>query len=75
MADGRAAGLAAVDAIDNLSRYHLLPSVRSDLLMKLGRHAEAREELQRAIALTDNGREKQLLTEKLSRMESEERSA
>ena len=50
-------------------------SVRSDLLMKLGRHAEAREELQRAIALTDNGREKQLLGEKLNRIERKERSA
>ncbi len=75
MADGPAAGLAAVDAIDDLSTYHLRYSVRSDLLMKLGRHAEAREELQRAIALTDNGREKQLLGEKLNQIERKERSA
>src|SRR6202034_3774370 len=57
MADGPAAGLAAVDTIDGLSKYHLRPSVRGDLLMKLGRRAEAREELQRAIFLTDNVRE------------------
>ncbi len=69
MADGPAAGLAAVDTIDGLSNYHLRPSVRGDLLMKLGRSAEAREELQRAISLTDNVREKQLLTEKLNRIE------
>jgi predicted RNA polymerase sigma factor len=75
MADGPAAGLAAVDTIDGLSNYHLHPSVRGDLLMKLGRSAEAREELQRAISLTDNVREKQLLTGKLNRLESEERSA
>jgi RNA polymerase sigma-70 factor (ECF subfamily) len=75
MADGPAAGLAAVDTIDGLSNYHLRPSVRGDLLMKLGRSAEAREELQRAIFLTENVREKQLLTEKLNRIESEERSA
>ena len=75
MADGPAAGLAALDAIDDLSSYHLRPSVRSYLLMKLGRHAEAREELQRAIALTDNGREKRLLAEKLNQIEREERSA
>lgn len=75
MADGPAAGLAAVDTIDGLSKYHLLPSVRGELLMKLGRRAEARQELQRAILLTDNAREKQLLTEKLNRIEKEERSA
>ncbi len=75
MAHGPAAGLAALDSIDGLSHYHLRPSVRGDLLMKLGRSAEAREELQRAIFLTDNEREKQLLTEKLNRIEKEERSA
>jgi RNA polymerase sigma-70 factor (ECF subfamily) len=75
MADGPAAGLAAVDTIDGLSNYHLRPSVRGDLLMKLGRSREAREELKRAIFQTDNVREKQLLTEKLNRIKSEERSA
>ncbi|MGD0940703.1 MAG: RNA polymerase sigma factor [Terracidiphilus sp.] len=72
MADGPAAGLAAVDTIGGLSNYHLLPSVRGDLLMKLGRNLEARQELQRAISLTDNAREKQLLAEKLNRIESEQ---
>ncbi len=68
-----AAGLAALDAIDGLFSYHLFPSVRGDLLVKLGRDAEAREELQRAISLTENVREKQLLTEKLNQLESGER--
>ena len=70
---GPAAGLAALDAIDGLFSYHLFPSVRGDLLVKLGRDAEAREELQRAISLTENVREKQLLTEKLNQLESRER--
>ena len=48
-----------------LANYHLLPSVRGDLLVKLGRYAEAREELQRAIAMTDNVREHELLSRKL----------
>jgi predicted RNA polymerase sigma factor len=64
-----------VDAIDGRSSYHLRPSVRGDLLMKLVRNAKAREELQRAISPTDNLREKQLLTEKLNQIESEEHSA
>ena len=75
MSDGPAAGLAAVDTIEGLSNYHLRPSVRGDLLMRLGRNAEAREELQRAISLTANVREKQLLNGKLNQIESEERSA
>jgi RNA polymerase sigma-70 factor (ECF subfamily) len=69
MAHGAAAGLDALDALaaePALANYHLLPSVRGDLLMKLGRHAEAREELQRALAMTDNGREQELLSKKLS---------
>jgi RNA polymerase sigma factor (sigma-70 family) len=70
MAHGLEAGLAAVDAIDGLSNYHLRSSVRGDLLMKLGRNAEAEEELQRAIFLTDNLREKQLLAEKLNQIEN-----
>jgi RNA polymerase sigma-70 factor, ECF subfamily len=72
MAHGPAAGLDALDAIEGLSSYHLRPSVRGDLLMKLGRNIEAREELRRAISLTNNSREKQLLNEKLSRIESED---
>lgn len=72
MAQGPAAGLDAVDAIaaePALAGYHLLPSVRGDLLMKLGRFAEAREEIQRAIAMTKNLREQELLTERLKQIE------
>lgn len=68
MAQGPAAGLHALDdlaAEPALANYHLLPSVRGDLLVKLGRYAEAREELQRAIAMTDNLREQDLLSKKL----------
>jgi RNA polymerase sigma factor (sigma-70 family) len=75
MAQGPAAGLAAVDAIamhaadSALARYHLLHSVRGDLLMKMGHFTEAREETQRAISLTQNLREKELLTERLKQMD------
>ncbi len=68
MAQGPAAGLHALDAIATepaLTHYHLLPSVRGDLLVKLGRYAEAREEFQRAVALTENRREHELLSKKL----------
>jgi RNA polymerase sigma-70 factor (ECF subfamily) len=65
MAFGPAAGLEVVDALVDepaLGGYHLLPSVRGDLLAKLGRVAEAAAEFERAAALTRNEREKQLLT-------------
>ena len=64
MADGPAAGLALVDALANeasLKNYHLLPSVRGDFLFKLGRLDEARSEFERAVALTRNARERELL--------------
>jgi RNA polymerase sigma-70 factor (ECF subfamily) len=64
MAEGPAAGLAILDAVSSdavLKNYHLLPSVRADLLRKLGRLDEARAEFQRAAALTQNSRERQLL--------------
>jgi RNA polymerase sigma-70 factor, ECF subfamily len=64
MAFGPAAGLALVDALTSeplLKSYHLLPSVRGDLLKKLGRLEEARAEFQRAAALTRNARERELL--------------
>jgi len=64
---GPAAGLAIVDALRSepaLARYHLLPSVRGDLLMKLGRLDEARAEFERAAALTQNARERALLLER-----------
>lgn len=71
MAQGPMAGLAALDALGGegtLTGYHLLPSVRGDLLLKLGRFAEARGEIERAIAMTENRREQHLLTEKLKQI-------
>jgi RNA polymerase sigma factor (sigma-70 family) len=70
MADGPAAGLALVDALSaepSLRSYHLLPSVRGELLAKLGRFDEARAECERAASLTRNARERELL---LSRAEA-----
>ena len=64
MARGPAAGLAAVDALrsePSLKDYHLLPSVRGDLLDKLGRAKEARAEFARAASLTKNEQERALL--------------
>jgi predicted RNA polymerase sigma factor len=75
MAQGPAAGLDALDAIaapaagSALAGYHLLHSVRGDLLMKMGRFPEAREEIQRAIAMTQNLREQELLAERLKQIE------
>jgi len=63
-ARGPAAALEIVDALTSepsLERYHLLPSVRGDLLAKLGREDEARAELERAASLTRNSRERDLL--------------
>jgi predicted RNA polymerase sigma factor len=77
MAHGPAAGLQALDALAAeaaLANYHLLPSVRADLLTKLGRFAEAREELQRALAMTENRREQDLLTAKLNQTPLNDRS-
>jgi predicted RNA polymerase sigma factor len=67
MADGPAAGLAIADALvaePALAGYHLLPSVRADLLAKLGRVDEARAELVRAAGMTRNARERRLLEER-----------
>ncbi len=67
MAFGPAAGLEVVDSLTTdpaLAGYHLLPSVRGDLLAKLGRFEEARAELARAAALTENVRERELLIKK-----------
>ena len=64
---GPAAGLAIVDELRReraLARYHLLPSVRGDLLEKLGRHEEARAEFERAASLTQNARERALLLDR-----------
>ena len=67
MAFGPAAGLELVDALisePSLKAYHLLPSVRGDLLSKLGRYDEARVEFKRAASLTRNARERDLLLER-----------
>jgi RNA polymerase sigma factor (sigma-70 family) len=67
MAEGPQAGLALVDALRDepaLQRYHLLPSVRGDLLARLGRHAEARTAFEQAAALARNAREQALLQQR-----------
>jgi RNA polymerase sigma factor (sigma-70 family) len=67
MAQGPAAGLAIVDTLasePSLKANHLLPSVRGDFLMKLGRRDEARVEFERAAQLTQNARERDLLLER-----------
>ena len=64
MAFGPQAALDIVDALaaePSLARYHWLPSVRADLLAKLGRHDEARAEFERAAALTRNSKERDFL--------------
>ncbi len=81
MAQGPAAGLDALDAIpalagdSALAGYHLLHSVRGDLLRKMGNFPEARKEIQRAIAMTQNLREQELLTERLKQIEKSAQSA
>ncbi|MDQ6858037.1 MAG: RNA polymerase sigma factor [Chloroflexota bacterium] len=70
MAFGPAAGVALVERLVDepaLKTYHLLPSVRGDLLVKLGRSAEARREFERAASLTDNVRERTFLLQRASR--------
>jgi len=67
MAEGPEAGLRLVDALREervLANYHLLPSVRGDLLFKLGRRDEARAEFERAASLTGNTRESELLRQR-----------
>jgi RNA polymerase sigma factor (sigma-70 family) len=71
MAFGPAEGLAIVDRIaqdKQLRHYQWLPSVRGDLLAKLGRNAEAREEFERAAQLAGNARERELLLERAAAM-------
>jgi len=70
MAFGPAAGLDHIDRLTaepSLKDYHLLPSVRGDLLAKLGRHDEARDEFERAASLTRNARERALLLDRAER--------
>jgi len=67
MAAGPQAGIELVEALasePSLRNYHLLPSVRGDLLMKLGRFNEAGAEFERAASLTRNARERELLLER-----------
>jgi RNA polymerase sigma factor (sigma-70 family) len=73
MADGPEAGLALVETLADepvLRAYHLLPSVRADLLEKLGRNGEAVVELERAEAMTSNERERELLRRRRARLRS-----
>jgi predicted RNA polymerase sigma factor len=77
MAFGAQAGLEIVENLlsePSLRNYHLLPSVRGDLLSKLGRHDEARAEFERAASMTENLRERQLLRERSRRFEGHEPS-
>jgi predicted RNA polymerase sigma factor len=72
MASGPEAALPLVDAIASepaMKNYHLLPSVRGDLLVKLGRFNEARPEFERAASLTRNARERELLLERARKAE------
>ncbi|MFL5485358.1 MAG: RNA polymerase sigma factor [Gemmatimonadaceae bacterium] len=67
MAYGPALGLELVDALRSepaLKAYHLLPSVRGDLLVKLGRSSEARQEFERAASMTRNEREREFLLDR-----------
>ena len=66
-ADGPQAALAAIDAVvhdPRLARYHLLGAVRADVLLQLGRHVEAADELERAAGLAPTQRERRLLRER-----------
>ena len=67
MAFGPQDGLAIIDGLTkdpSLQSYHLLPSVRGDLLARLGRREEASVEFERAAALTRNTREREMLLER-----------
>jgi len=71
MAFGPGAGLEIADTLaaePALKGYHLLPSVRGDLLSKLGRFDEARVEFERAAELTQNARERGLLLERARKL-------
>jgi RNA polymerase sigma-70 factor (ECF subfamily) len=78
MAFGPAAGLEIVDALTaepSLAKYYLLPAVRADFLVKLGRHAEARVDLERAASLTKNTSERELLLTRARAAESAARES
>lgn len=78
MAFGPQAGLDLVDALAAdaaLANYHWLPSVRGDLLAKLGRHAEAYAEFERAAGMTRNARERELLLARARDMQGQDPSS
>jgi len=78
MASGPAAGLELLDALADepaLRAYHLLPSVRGDLLFKLERYAEAAAELTRAASMTQNARERALLAARVQACRTRQSSA
>jgi RNA polymerase sigma-70 factor, ECF subfamily len=69
MADGPAAGLRLVQALEasgRLTGYHLLPAARADLLRRLGRHAEAAASYREALALVRTDAERRYLTRRLN---------
>ena len=73
MADGPAAGLALVEALDAsgaLRGYHLLPATRADLLLRLGRRAEATASFREALGLAGTDSERRFLTRRLADLES-----
>src|SRR5262249_56705947 len=76
LARGPAAGLVALDAVDpaSLRSYHLLPAARADFLRRLGRAAEAAAEYRRALALTDNARERRFYAARVAACEAAEPS-
>ncbi len=68
---GPAAGLAALEGLD-LSRSHLLPAVRADLLRRLGRDAEARDAYDEALARVGNARERDLLVRRRAGLDGQD---
>jgi RNA polymerase sigma-70 factor (ECF subfamily) len=72
LADGPAAGLAALDRVDDpaLRDYHLLPAARAEFLRRLGRAPEAAVEYRRALRLVDNPREQAFLAARLAACEA-----
>jgi predicted RNA polymerase sigma factor len=67
---GTASALEIVDNLDGLDGSYLLPSVRGELLARLGRGAEAADEFDRAATMTDNEREREVLADKAARVRS-----
>ncbi len=67
MAGEPAAGAGIVDGLTGLDGSYLLPSVRGELLTRLGRDVEAADEFDRAAAMTDNEREREVLADKAAR--------